>query len=93
MAPYALTPTVERGELPDGGWATSPQVATRNGGSSAMSTSPNTSHRNDGDNDHTHIPYELDSPTNDSVNGANTPKSTNSYEDAYVQVRFQHVNI
>lgn len=83
MAPYALTPTSERGEILDGDYSTPlngnlessgtpiPSLINSNGSSNGGYTS-----RTSDSNGHTanHV---------DSANGNDTPLLTNSYEDAY----------
>jgi hypothetical protein len=90
MAPYALTPTLERGELPAGSWSMPIQTVSHNSDDSAISTPSNNSgnentqhHINEG-NGHAVIPHDSDSRASGSTDGANTPKSTNAYEDAYI---------
>jgi hypothetical protein len=90
MAPYALTPTLERGELPAGSWSTPLQAVSNNSDSLTPSALPNNSgnghthtHTN-GEDGHAILPHDSDSRGSGSTDGANTPKSTNSYEDAYV---------
>jgi hypothetical protein len=90
MAPYALTPTLEHGELPAGSWSTPLHTVSQHSESSAPSTLPNTLrnghsiHHVNGENGHAVMAHDSDSRTSGSTDGANTPKSTNSYEDAYV---------
>jgi hypothetical protein len=90
MAPYALTPTLEQGELPTGSWSTSMQTISHNSDPSAFLTLSNDSrnghaisHANK-ENGHFSMAHDSDGRASDSIDGANTPKSTNSYEDAYV---------
>jgi hypothetical protein len=90
MAPYALTPTLERGELPADSWSTSLQTVSHSSDPSAPSTLPNNSsndhiiHHDNDENGHSIMAQDSDSRMSGSIDGANTPKSTNSYEDAYV---------
>jgi hypothetical protein len=84
MAPYALTPTLERGELPGGSWSTLPQTARPSTGEITPRTNGHGSQHINGNNGHPVMPHEAESPTGGSINGVNTPKSTSSYEDAYV---------
>jgi hypothetical protein len=89
MAPYALTPTVEQGELPEASWSTSlqtdspsnsppPSISTNN------FTNGHTQHHANGGTGHTTASHEASSPTNGFADGINTPKSTTSSEDAYI---------
>jgi hypothetical protein len=90
MAPYALTPTVERGELPNGSWSTSFPTASRDGGSSTPPSLPHSftnghiSYNTNDENGHPNFPTDTDHSGNGSANGATTPNSTNSSEDAFV---------
>jgi len=90
MAPYALTPTMEHGELPEGNWSASLQIVSSNSGMSTPSTnsdnfvSVHPSQNHNGDNVHTIESESIDSAANHSTDGASSPKSTTSYEDAFV---------
>ena len=90
MAPYALTPTVERGEFPNGSWSTSYLTASQGSGSSTpplpphSSTNGHASYNTNGVNGHHAVSSDTDHSANGSANGANTPKSINSSEDAFV---------
>jgi hypothetical protein len=84
MAPYALTPTLERGEQPGGSWSTSPPTALHTNGVPTPHTNGHATNGANGEANHPVMPCEAESSTSGSANGANTPKSTNSYEDAYV---------
>ncbi|KAH6042747.1 hypothetical protein HBI54_128330 [Parastagonospora nodorum] len=90
MAPYVLTPNMERGELPEGSWATSLQIVSSNSGMSTPSTNSDNfvsihpSQNNNRDNVHTIASESTDGAANQSTDGASSPKSTTSYEDAFV---------
>lgn len=82
MAPYALTPTVEHSELQGGGWNLPAEPDSLNGGTPATSSDGNST-----SSQPTHQVEELNgasSPSHSCPNGATTPKSTASFEDAYV---------
>jgi hypothetical protein len=90
MVPYALTPTMERGELPEGGWSTSLPNISRSSGTSSPSTNSDQyininspAHANS--SNHQTVPSDsTDSPTGRSTNGASSPKPVAFYEDAFV---------
>ncbi|EAT81565.2 hypothetical protein SNOG_11066 [Parastagonospora nodorum SN15] len=81
---------MERGELPEGSWATSLQIVSSNSGMSTPSTNSDNfvsihpSQNNNRDNVHTIASESTDGAANQSTDGASSPKSTTSYEDAFV---------
>jgi hypothetical protein len=90
MAPYALTPTLEENELPEGSWLSPLQNIAHASATSMPSTDsihtnnihpPN--HTN-GNNGHPVASGSLESSRNNSTSEASSPKSTTSYEDAFV---------
>jgi hypothetical protein len=90
MAPYALTPTFEGDELPEGSWLSPSQnIAHASGTPTPSTTSIYTnnihpsSHTN-GNNGHSITPHPAETSTNNCTNEPSRPKSTTSYEDAFV---------
>ncbi|KAH7413894.1 hypothetical protein DE146DRAFT_601832 [Phaeosphaeria sp. MPI-PUGE-AT-0046c] len=88
MAPYALTPTVEHGEVPGGGWTLPTQSYPRNSSTPATSSIDGNStggHSSDQQNGHPNGEHNSASnPPHTEPNGASTPKSTTSSEDTYI---------
>lgn len=90
MAPYALTPTIERGELTESNW--SPQITSlqtefsSNGSPTFSSGSSNVNgesqHHTNGVNGHSSTHAE--SPVLGATYDTHTPNSTTSSEDAYI---------
>ncbi|CAO2647160.1 Nn.00g080820.m01.CDS01 [Neocucurbitaria sp. VM-36] len=90
MAPYALTPTVERSDVLDGNYPSTMNGSPASSGASTPSTlnlngltnGASTSHAN-GVNGHSNVDSSTNGATQNPANGTRTPSSTTSYEDAY----------
>jgi hypothetical protein len=87
MAPYALTPTTERGELSDGSWPTSLPTISPNIDTATQSIDSDNSssdfvlHHSNGN---TAFSCDGNGLTKGSSDGVDTPKSTTSTEEAYI---------
>jgi hypothetical protein len=90
MAPYALASTSEQGTSPESSWSMPNQTSSPNGGSSTQSIDSDHSNHSTYSvapphaNGNTTNPYEDELATNGSLDGVDTPKSTDSSERAYV---------
>jgi hypothetical protein len=90
MAPHASASTPEQGKSPISSWSTLNQTSSPNGGSSTQSIDSENSNHPTGSlapphaNGNTINLYEDEITTNGSLDGVDTPKSTDSSEKAYV---------
>jgi hypothetical protein len=90
MAPYAFSPTLEQGKFPESSWSTPNQTSSPNEGiltrpiDSDHSNHSTNSFVSPHSNGNTTSLYEGETTPSGSLDGVDTPKSTDSSERAYV---------